>query len=371
MSDWHNIKDVVLEKKEEYSKRFYGFFENIFDESISVGLDMGHHAIKVVQLERKPHGFTLLSLGAKKIPAGSSDSKTKFNTDVYTSLLNELWEEQKINTKKVKVTISDPAIYMRHISVPRIQENELAKAIKWQAEKYIPFSVDDAVVDFQVLDTYSSSDQNQMDIVIIAAEIKVIENYLNVLKAAKLKPVIIDITPFSITKAYLKNYQLDDKNLIALIDIGAGTTSLILLKGESLMFVRKFELGGNHITKTIAKGMNLDFAQTEKIKCESSSSPPEIGNLMAPVIEEMVGQIERSFAYCGRELLEVKIKKIVLTGGGAQLKGLDKVLGKKFSLPVEWADPFKNTRCLDLSSFRKDALSSKAVETMAALGSAL
>lgn len=255
-------------------------------------------------------------------------------------------------------------------------EEELTKAIKWLAEKYVPFPVDNALVDFQILRENVKRDDNQMDIMIVAAERKTIEKYLSILKMARVIPARIDVSPFAVVKALRTCHSLPSEEMVAIIDMGAQNTSVSITQGDNLQLVRNFSLGGEQLTAALAKELNISFQEAEKIKRTFSLFPTgqsdienhaRILDSFKPALTELVNQINRSFVYCERELVIEKIQKIYLCGGSAVLSGLDQYLTQALGVRIERIDVYKH---FDGCQGKYDNLISEGVaeQFMAALG---
>jgi len=313
-------------------------------ERVKVGVDIGSAAIKVVQMKKKGDGYSLLKLASKDIVPGSSDEQV-------AATLGELLKSLCLKSPVVRLVISDPAIYLRHIRIPAMTEQELVKSIKWLAEKYIPFPVDGAVVDFQVLRETASRDDQQMDIVIVAVPKKIIEKYLGICQAAGMNPVRIDIPAFTVARTLLSTYSLPPEEMAALVHIGAQNLSVVITKGGRLQFVRQAAWGGGHLTEALMKGMQVDFVEAEKIKKEFSLFPTTVADvarqdvvarLLEPTLAEFVSQVNRCFAYCERELMVEKIHKVYLCGGTAALGGLAQYLSQALGLKVEQVNVYQD-----------------------------
>ncbi len=366
---WNRINETISRSK--ILNRFNPL-EKLFGQRVRLGLDIGTYSIKAVQLQDTPGGLSAVKLGYKQIQPEESKS-SEIGESSLARTISELWKEQMIKSRRVKLVISDKSVYSRHISIPRVPEEELIKAIKWQAEKYIPFSIDDAIVDFQTLGSVSQKSPAQIGIVIVAAKKETINKYLSVLKTAGLVPIIVNITPFAVARSLLRSC-LPDK-MVAVIDIGARVTSVIMLKGGCLQFVRNIELAGNNFTQAIAHGLNVAKMEAEKIKKESlifrSEDVPQqeradIFAFIKPVLDDWLEEINRSLSYCESEFMVEEINKIILCGGGARFEGLDKFLAEKLMLPVEIASPFENI-AITQNKFLKELLPGLT----AALGAAL
>ena len=144
---------------------------------------------------------------------------------------------------------------------------------------------------------------------------------------------------------------MEDKEILPFVDIGSERSSIIVVRGEGLVLTRNIDLAGKHFTEAIADEMGIEKMEAEKIKREFDIYPEEgeenerhadIFSSLEPVLSDLVAQINRSFAYCERECPVENIDRVLICGGGANLKGLDKYLSEKLKLPVEVATPFKN-----------------------------
>jgi len=341
---WDNVKKMALFKK-------YSFLEKLFEDKVRAGLDIGAFAVKAVVMKRTAKGWCLQKMGYREIERLSEENE-ETNDGKIVQAIRELWKNHSIKTKRVRLTLSDEALYTRHISVPTVAEEELKNAIKWQAEKYAPFAVENAVVDFQLLDSSIKKDENQMDIVLVAAEQKTIDRYIDILEQCGLKPIVINISSFSVTKAVLKAMDIDKDEIIPVVDIGHKRTSIIVMRGESLFLVRNIDSGGSRITRCLQNGLHISEEEAENMKKgilffpeenDNSTTEKEYFSYIQEPLSELAEQIDRSLAYCESSLAIENIKRIVLCGGGANFKGLKDFLSKKLNLRVEVMNSFKNT----------------------------
>jgi len=322
--------------------------DNLFAEKTRLALDIGTHSLKLVEVRDTPKGPSLVSMGHEVIQytAGASAEEKRRHV---AQALGDLVLQNKVKTRRVHVIISEPDIYLRHINIPIVPENELARAIRWQAEKYIPFPIDEAIVDFQILSSKVRGSENQMEIVIVALPQKLIEQYIELVKEVKLIPAVIDAAPFAVAKAFRHNYEIQADEIIPVIDIGAHTTSVVIVKRDSIQLVRNFNVAGQQLTDVIAKDRSITRDKAEEMKknfCFSRSTfdredDVSIASLMKPVIVEWAEQVNRSLAYCEKELIQDNVQQVYLCGGGATMTGLNKILADMLKISVKVADPFK------------------------------
>lgn len=321
-------------------------FDAVFAKGTRVGLDIGAHSIKLIEVENSAQGPQVRTVAFQEMPHFQDTKGTIPDETVLTDNLMTLFMTSRIKTKSVQLVISDPAVYLRYLTIPKVDADELSKAIKWQAEKFVPFSIEDASVDYQVIETGVKAEEPQMGVIVAAAEKKIIDKYLNVLKAVKLTVDVIDIAPFSVAQGIIRTVTALSGQSVLIADIGYKTTSLMVVKGDALKMVRTIETAGDQVTRAIADIAVLDRATAERVKREfcvpvdetelSDAAKRIVGSVKA-VLDEWAREIERSLTYCERESLTEGIDKVILCGGGAKLKGLDQFLHRKLGLPVETA----------------------------------
>jgi len=326
--------------------------ENIFLDKIilgeRVGIDLGSHAVKAIQVSDSPEGVTVVNAGYKEFKSSEGSMDAGLDSEQMALAIKEMWAQMKIKTGRVRIALSDPAIFIRQIKIPQVSEKELEKAIKWQAEKYISFPLDEAIVDYQNLDSSSPKSSDQRDVILVAVKNEVVNKYLNILNAAKVFPSVIDVSPFAIARGYAELYSEQREEIVSLVDIGNKTTSIIIVKGNALLFVRNTNIGGSHIVQSLGKSQD-----------EENS-----------VFNELAVQIDRSFAFFERDQMSAKIQKIYLCGGGSQAQGLDQHLEKKMGIPTQRMDPF--AKMVVLPELKENSvLTHHAGQMMAAFGMAM
>jgi len=351
-------------------------YDAFFKEKTRIALDIGSHSVKVVSVKETAQGPRILKAGSKEISVSQETDAVHQDEKITVDAIKNLWKEQRIRGKRVRVVISDPSIYSRHISVPDIEEEELVKAIKWQAEKYIPFPIEESSVDYQEVASSSNKVEGQREVVIVAVENKVIDKYLDILRAAKLRPTVLDVSPLALAKLYLNKYPISDGEILPILDVGDKSTYLIVLKKGSILLIKKIEVTGSHLTTAVSKKFSVSLSEAEKIKRTSALSgeqdmeqdkKSDIFLVLEPLLSDLVEQIKRSIAYCERDLSSGSIHRLLLAGGGAQLSGINVYLSTKLGVPVENMTPIK-----EIDLIQKDAPSDGLYQKIGpALGEAL
>ncbi|HLF17538.1 MAG TPA: type IV pilus assembly protein PilM [Candidatus Omnitrophota bacterium] len=343
-----------------------------------VGLDIGTHSIKVAQVQETKQGAQLIKLGYKEISKLLAAPSGEVNDAAIIQSLSALWKEHNIQAKRVNLTISDSSLYSRQIRIPKISEEQVNVAIRQQAEKYIPFSIDEAIVDYQPIQS-SSAESDQMDFFIVAAKKAMIYKYLSILKEVNLAPNVMDVSFFSVAKRLVGLYSKGPEHILPVIDMGAHSTTVLIFRGAQLKFVRNFELAGDHFSEAISKGLQMEREQAERTKRNSSlyssqepasQSQQNINVHLEPVLDDLIAQIHKCFAYCERDFLMENIEKIILCGGGAKLKGLDRYLSENLGATFEIANPLSGL-VVDQETIKTPFIQEHASMMSAAIGAAL
>lgn len=333
---------------------------SFFSKSI-VGLDIGTSSVKVVQLKLVGNQWQLVSMGMAEIPKDSLEAK---NQDSQRSVLIETikraFKESGVKTKKVVTSLSGDSVIIRYVKLPFMTPEELRGAIPREAEQYIPLNIDQVVLDFQILGETQEDGQRKLDVLLVAAKVDVVDQHLLLLKSAGLTPMVIDIDAFAIQNAYEINRLEPSEETVALINIGASLTSINILEGNNTRFTRDIPVAGNDFTKEIQKEFNLKFSEAEELKKSHGAISMEeddfslstvshkddrvlrMSDVMTPVLNKLLGEIRRSFDYYETQARKKTVERVILLGGSARLKNINRFLANKLGIPVEHFAAFRN-----------------------------
>jgi type IV pilus assembly protein PilM len=333
------------------------------------GLDIGSSAVKLVQLRQVRGGYRLEKLGIKPMAPEMIVDGTVMDAGRVVEVVKELLKEQKIKLKDVALSISGHSVIVKKITLPNMTEDELEESIKWEAEQYIPFDVNDVNIDFHILGSAENPEgQPQMNVLLVAAKKDKLNEYTSLVTEAGLNPVVVDVDAFAVENMYGVNYGVQPSEVCVLVNIGASVMSLNILKGGMSAFTRDISLGGNRYTETIQKEMGVGFEEAERAKKQESVEgvdPEALNGIMNTVNGEVISEISRTMDYFRSSTGQEQIDKVVLCGGSAKVKNLSEQLAERAAVPVEVADPFKGIQA-DRKLFDPDYL--KEVGPQAGVG---
>lgn len=316
----------------------------IFGGKETVGLDIGSSYLKAVQLKEKKGSYSLELFDMLPLPPELIVEGSIIDSIRLADALKELIKKARIKTKNAVIGIAGHAsVIIRRITLPEMSEEELSESIKFEAEQYVPFDVEDVNIDFQILGP--KEEPGQMDVMLVAVKKDIVNEYVSVVKEAGLNPVIVDVNAFALSNMYEVNYGIvPDKN-IAIVNIGASTINLNVIKGGMSVFTRDSAMGSNMHTEAIQKEFNLSYEQAERLKRGEpveGIAPEQVDAVMATASEELLDEIVRSIEYFKSATFHEDIHEIALSGGGALIRDFPRLLAERAGTEVIVVEPFKN-----------------------------
>jgi type IV pilus assembly protein PilM len=203
---------------------------------------------------------------------------------------------------------------------------ELEESIRWEAEQYIPFDINEVNLDFQILN--GAGMEGQMDVLLVAAKKDLIDDYVQVIGDAGLQPGIIDVAAFAVENAFEANYDLRSDEVVALVNIGAQVVNINIVANGAPAFTRDISTGGSAYTEEIQKALSVGWEEAERMKIGGKGErtaqdvvPHEVEEAMRTVTDTVLGEISRSLDFFAATAAESRISKIYLSGGGARVSG--------------------------------------------------
>ncbi len=331
-----------------------------------IGLDIGSSSIKAVELDATKKGTRLKHFGMIALPPEAIVDGTFMDSASIVESIRSLVEGLKARTKNVAVSIAGHSVIIRKITVAAMSEMQLEESIKWEAEQYIPFDIEDVNLDFQILN--EPAGQDQMSVLLVAAKKDMIHDYTAVIEEAGLHPVVVDVDSFAIENAYNLNFESPEDDLVALVNIGSGVMNVNIVKGGISAFTRDISIGGRQITEEIQKRLTLTYEEAETLKVsarDQSAQSAEVENIVRSTAEQLAVEVRRSLEFFTASAAGGEIKKAYLSGGCAKIQVLPALIEERISIPVEIFNPFAKIDC-DPNEFDPEYI--KEIAPLAAVG---
>lgn len=323
-----------------------------------IGLDIGSYAIKGVALQPMRGRLTLQGY-----------SQARIGEDDPSEVARRVIDQLGVKTKSLVTAVSGRSVIVRQVETPKLEGAELRGHMTYEADKYIPFSADEVVMDCQPLAPRGEA-ASHMDVMLVAVRRNFVEDHVQMLHAAGAHPEVVDVDIFALTNAWWSlgpTYAgTDEDDTVALVDIGASKSWVAIVKGHRLLFQREIYLAGNEITDAIVRTFNESAEDVEEIKLEPGDMIDALLDAAMPALEDLANEIRLSFDYVEGQF-DQEVDRLVLCGGSALLPMLPDMLGNILGRPAVVFDPLSG---IDLITSRYDlhSLEANAPSLTVALG---
>jgi type IV pilus assembly protein PilM len=337
-----------------------------------VGLDIGSSSVKAVELQKKGSKLELSSLGFENLQPDTIVDGQIMELNNVSNVIASIFSQHQIKTTRVAAGVSGHSVIVKNIVLPQMSEEELQESFSWHAEEHIPFDIADVNLDYHV--TGNSSDALQ--VLLAACKSDKIANVKQAIQLAGKQPVVVDIDAFALQNCYEVNYKPKSGEVVALLNIGASTLNINILNGTRSVFARDASVGGSQYTSLLQRELGLTFEQAESVKRGQPLPEGIEARPLQPIIETVSDilalEVRKTmdFYRATAEEGEAAIQKILIAGGGSKLPGLAEYLGKRFEVPVEVFDPFREIQ-VDPRKFDPDYMKEIVPEMAIAVGLAL
>ncbi|MFH1820484.1 MAG: type IV pilus assembly protein PilM [Candidatus Nealsonbacteria bacterium] len=307
----------------------------------SFGLDISDLSLKIIQLKKKGRLFDLSAFGETKMKAGIIEQGEIKNEKALIQHIKKATSSVKgsIKTNYVVASLPEEKAFLQVIQLPMMAVEEARKAVYFEAENYIPLPINKVYLDSQVI----SKSKGHLNVLIAALPKDTVDPYVRSLKGAGLKIAALEIESMSISRA-LVNQEIN-KEPFLLIDLGENRTSLIIFFDSSLRFTTSCQICSKNFTRDIADALDTDLKRAEsyKIRYGITDTPQgnEIAKAIKPTLEDLTRQTKKYLDY-SKGHYDKEIKKVVLCGGGVNLKGFTEFFSSKINVPVELGNPWIN-----------------------------
>ncbi len=287
-----------------------------------VGLDLGSSVVKAVELSLEGSEPVVTGFARVEIPPGGTTGEA----------IEAAFREGRFRTKRVVTSVAGQNVVVRYVPMVQMSDSELKRAIRFEADKHLPFELDEVSMDCQRLSMTVQSqadegaeEQNQMNALLAACKTETIEEQVQVVLAQGLQLTAIDVDLFALANAWelcgvMPSDADEEARGVALVDVGATRTSINVLYGGETCFSREINIGGQDMTQAVARRLSVELFEAEAIKRASESHEAEVNSAIAPVLEDLVSEISLSLDYVEHHS-GFGVEEILLSGGGVLAPG--------------------------------------------------
>lgn len=364
-----------------------------------IGVDIGSQTIKVAEIKLQGRQPAITAFGMAQTPEGAVDHVGLHDSESVGAVLKDLLTSCGTSVPDVVVTMAGQgSVLVRTLEVPTMSDSELKQHMEWEVTRNIPFAESTVQSDFKAFPP-SSSDAQNMDVVMAIATQSSIDTALALIKKTGKKPAALDVEPLSLARSVSISYdgELSGKT-VCIVEVGHKTTAINIYRDGQLLMPRQVPVGGEMVTRSIADGMNMSFAEAENLKISSAELPEAVAaggfnpfdagaaqatvqtynpfadsdapaapapveeevapepsgdtsgglsdeamrvySAMQGAMDEFVSEVRRSIDYFRSKGGEVDL--VMVCGGGSKIKGMDRFLSTALGVSAEIYDPTKN-----------------------------
>ena len=330
-----------------------------------IGLDIGTNCVKAVELTQFGSELVVTAYGRNEVLSEGSKADA----------IIDLLQGSQFRTRRVVTAVSGKSVIVRYLTMIQMSDDDLQNAIKFEADKYIPFDVDEVVLDAQRLDEAAGGagalNDNEMRVLLVAVKRSLIEDHVQLIQSIGLQPEIIDVDAFALGNSFelrglLSPGMEDDDRSVALIDVGANKTNINVLRGGSSYFTREIYLGGDDFTLAISKRLGCESHQAEMLKRDPGENVDALRDAVLPSIDDLGNEIHLSFDYFENQF-DRPVDDVLLSGGGSLLRLVEETFERIFEKRTRYWDPTENLK-IDSDNVDVDALKGNASQLAVAVG---
>ena len=323
-------------------------------------IDFGARSIKVAKLHKTSEGYELDNYGIKLSPPESINNGEILNPIAVAEILTEIVRDSGLRDNRAIIAVTGQKVTIREIVLPLMEDRELLSNVMWEAPKYVPYDLDESIVDAAKVEEFEEKEGNKMmRVLLVAAPKNVVNPYMEALKKSRIIPKIVDEISSANIRAF--DHYLSDKEekdeessiINIILSIGASSTILTLVEKKNLKFTRNILMGGNDITKALSKSLNISFDEAEKLKRETKivlgteegeENKNESEKIIVKILNQITKEVRKSLSYYKTQSQKVKYNKLILSGGCANIDNIKEYLSEQFEIPVIIGNPFEGLK---------------------------
>ena len=338
-----------------------------------VGIDIGSNSLRAVEvLDAAGPKPTIVRYHEEQLPEGAAASGEVVELNTVAAALRSLWANAGFKSKDVVLGMGNQRVLARDLTVPKASIKQIREALPFQVQDLLLVPVADAILDFYPVSESESEAGPVVNGLLVAAVKDSVMSNVRAVELAGLNPVGVDLIPFALTRVHLRGPA--SRGTIAIIDVGSTTTSVVIATNGIPQFARIIPAGGDDISRALVTRLEVTHPQAEQIKRGLGLSSAGVAPEHRPAVEaiyeaasQLLTSLRNTLSYFVNARQQDGIGRIILSGGGSRLHGLDAALSEITKLPVSTGGGFADVPVG--KSANKDNLGSENMSV--ALGLAL
>jgi len=319
--------------------------------NVAWGIDIGDSAVKAIKVRKV--GDSAVVQDFRTIPCESRGEEAHADHEYrIRSAMETLQQEVKLQGARIVVSMSGRDVFPRFIPLPPVEKKRIPEIVRYEARTQMPFPIEEVIWDYQPLCSEPIPGE-EIEVGIFAIKRGTVYSFLNALQLAKLTPDIVEIAPLA-----LYNYLMYDRSIdvgTVAIDIGSGTTDLVIIDGERF-WIRNVSISGSDITRSLQEKYQISFEEAENLKRRASESKQadKVFGAMRPILDDLIGEVQRSIGYYKAQTRNVRIEQVILLGNAFNLKGLAEYFQANLDYDVSLLSGLQRVKTGNSASFERE-----------------
>lgn len=303
-----------------------------------VGIDIGSKSIKVIELTKSGLLYSLRASGAVGYVGLAPDKAIEEKDFVLVAnVLGKIIKQIGISSTEVNISLPEAVVFTRIIKFPILTDEEVASAVKWEAEQYIPIPVVDAVIQYTILERNQSL--MQTSVLLVATPKSVVEKYVKVLRLAGLNPIFAETELTAVARSLAP-----EKGISLLLDLGSSATDMAIVKDSHVVFTRSIPIAGDAFTRAVAQGLGIELMQAEEYKktygLSASQLEGKVRNALDSIFRMVIDEIKKAISFFQSEEKGEAPTSIIITGGASIMPDIVPYLTNSLGIETVVGNPF-------------------------------
>ena len=311
-----------------------------------LGIDISTAAVKLLELSRQGARYRVESYAVEPLPQDAVVDKNIANVEIIGNAIRSVVKKSGTRLKHAAVAVAGSAVITKVISMPsKLSDEELAEQIELEADQYIPYSLDEVSLDFEVQGP-NKKNPEMVNVLLAASRKENVEDRVEALDLAGLTAHIVDVEAYTIERAFsLLTDQLPDgsgeEQAVAIVDTGATMTTLNVIHEKEIIYTREQGFGGKQLTEEIQRRYGLSYEEAGLAKKHGGLPDNYVVEVLEPFKQAMVQQISRSLQFFASSSTHHRgVEAIVLAGGCASMPGISNLVQENLGITTIIANPF-------------------------------
>ena len=303
-----------------------------------LGIDIGSESIKVVALSKEKKSLELRSIGETKMTVADWVKGDRKQMKEVANSIKLLLRDMKLKDNLAVVSLPESEVVSRLIKLPCLKKNEIRDALRFEAETFVPYPLDEVSIDYEII---KEDEEGRLLIFTVAAKNDLIQSYMKLFKILSVN--LIALESFSVAMNRVVNSVVGKEDFVLLMDVGRKYSSVVGVNKGEIYYTRAIPVGGESLTRAISVNLGLDMFSAEEYKKAYGMNPMElegkIKEAILPVFSNMAEELRKTIVSC-REEWGKPIELLILSGGGANMPGFAEELTKILGIEAQVMQPF-------------------------------